>query len=52
MKFEDKEQIVKTIRFDKDLCQKVESMAKSSERDFSAQIRFMVREYIKMRESV
>ncbi len=42
---------VKSIRFTKELIEKIEKMAKESERDFSSQVRFMCREYIKMKEN-
>lgn len=42
---------VKSIRFDDELIKKIENMAKEAERDFSSQVRFMCREYIKMKES-
>lgn len=44
------ESIRKTIIFDEELVQKIEKMAKESERDFSGQIRFIIKEYIRMME--
>lgn len=40
----------KTIIFENDLIEKIEKMAKESERDFSGQVRFIIKEYIRMRE--
>lgn len=40
----------KTIIFDEELIQKIEKMAKESERDFSGQVRFIIKEYIRMKE--
>ena len=40
----------KTIIFENDLIEKIERMAKESERDFSGQVRFIIKEYIRMRE--
>ncbi len=45
------ESIRKTIIFDEELVQKIEKMAKESERDFSGQIRFIIKEYIRMKEN-
>lgn len=42
--------IVKSIRFDKETAEKIENLAKEAERNFSAQVRFMVNEYIKITE--
>lgn len=40
----------KSIRFEQDMIDQIEQMAKDSERDFSSQVRFMLKEYIKIRE--
>jgi len=43
--------IVKSIRFDQDLADKIEELKDKAERDFSQQVRFMLKEYIKMKET-
>ena len=40
----------KTIIFENDTIEKIEKMAKQSERDFSGQVRFIIKEYIRMKE--
>ncbi len=40
----------KTIIFENETIEKVEKMAKESERDFSGQIRFIIKEYIRLME--
>lgn len=45
------ESIRKTIIFDEELVQKIEKLAKESERDFSGQVRFIIKEYIRMKEN-
>ena len=40
----------KTIIFEKDLIDKIEKMAKETERDFSGQVRWMLKEYIRIKE--
>ena len=45
------DKVKKTIIFEKDLHDKVVEMAKTSERDFTKQVKFMLREYIKMKEN-
>lgn len=44
------ENIQKTIRFEPDLVEKINQMAKEGERDFTKQVKFMLREYIKIKE--
>lgn len=44
------EKMKKTIIFEKDLHDKVLELAKESERDFTKQVKFMLREYIKITE--
>ena len=44
------EKVTKGIRFEKELVEKIEEMGKESERDFSSQVRFMLKEYIKLKE--
>lgn len=41
---------VKSIRFDKELIEKIEKLAKESERDFSAQVRYICKKYLEMIE--
>lgn len=38
----------KTIRFEKDLIEEIENLARGTERDFSKQVKFMLRQYIKI----
>lgn len=45
------ESIRKTIIFDEELVQKIEKLARESERDFSGQVRFIIKEYIRMKEN-
>lgn len=44
------ETITKSIRFEKELIEKIEKLAKQNERDFSSQIRFILKEYLNMIE--
>lgn len=44
------EKMKKTIIFEKDLHDKVLELAKENERDFTKQVKFMLREYIKITE--
>lgn len=46
-----KETVSKTIKLDLDLVEKIQAMCKESERDFSKQVRFMLTEYIRIKES-
>lgn len=45
---QDKETVIKTIRFEKYLVNEIEKMGKDNERDFSSQVRFIIKEYIKL----
>lgn len=45
------EPMKKTIIFDAETIEKIEKMAKESERDFSGQVRWIIKEYIKMKEA-
>lgn len=45
------ETTVKTIRFENDLLKNIEKLANESERDFSGQVRFMLKEYLKIKEN-
>ena len=40
----------KTINFEEDLVSQIEKMAKETERDFSGQVRWMLKEYIRIKE--
>lgn len=42
--------ILKSIRLDPWLCEKIQEMADESQRDFTKQVRFMLKEYIKIKE--
>ena len=42
--------IIKSIRFDKETAEKIQKMADEAERNFGAQVRFIVNEYIRSRE--
>lgn len=44
-----KELKIKTVRMDTDLIEKIEKLAKESERDFSAQVRFMLKKYLNLK---
>lgn len=44
------ESMKKTIIFEMDLIEKIEKLAKETERDFSGQVRWMLKEYIRMKE--
>lgn len=50
MNYQNKETIVKSIRFEKDLAEKVQKMAEQGQRDFTKQVRFMLLEYIRIKE--
>lgn len=41
----------KTIKIEKTLLESIEKLAKESERDFSSQVRFMLKEYLRIKES-
>ena len=42
----------KTIRFPKDLQATIEQLAKEAERDFSSQVRYMLKEYLKIKQTM
>lgn len=42
--------IVKSIRFDKETAEKIQKMADEAERNFGAQVRFIISEYIRSKE--
>ncbi len=41
----------KTIRFDNDLIRTIDNLAEKGERDFSGQVRFMLKEYLKIKQN-
>lgn len=41
----------KPIRFEIELIEKIEKLAKENQRDFSKQVRFMCEEYLKLKEN-
>ena len=45
------EQIRKSIIFDKEMHDKIEEMGKAAERDFSGEVRWIIKEYIRMKEN-
>lgn len=45
-----KETITKTIRFETNLHEKIQKLADESDRDFTKQVKFMLKEYIKITE--
>ena len=44
------EQTKNTIIFENSLIDKIQKMAKEADRDFSGQVRYMLKQYIKMKE--
>ena len=50
MNNENKETITKTIRFETDLHDKIIKLAEENSRDFTKQVKFMLKEYIKIIE--
>lgn len=47
-----KDQVKKTMLFEKDLYEKVQAMAEDNQRDFSKQVRYMLIEYIRLKEQL
>ena len=45
-----KETQIKTIRFDKKLVEKIDKMREGTERNFSQQVQYMLKQYIKIKE--
>ncbi len=45
------DKIKKTMIIERDLHEKIMEMAKESQRDFTKQVKFMLREYIRMKEN-
>lgn len=50
MDYQNKETIVKSIRFERELAEKIQKMAEQGQRDFTKQVRFMLLEYIRLKE--
>lgn len=50
MENQKKETIIKTIRFEKELAEKIETLANQSQRDFAKQVRFMLLQYMELIE--
>lgn len=46
------DRVKKTMLFEKDLYEKVQTMADESQRDFSKQVRYMLTEYIRLKEQL
>ncbi len=46
-----KETVVRSIRMERELAEKIQRMADQGERDFTKQVRFMLSEYIRIKES-
>lgn len=42
----------KTIRIENELIDQIQKLADQNERDFSSQIRYMLKEYIKIKERI
>ena len=51
MENQKRETVIKTLRLEKELTEKIQKMAAQSQRDFTKQVRFMLLEYIKMKET-
>lgn len=49
---QDKETQQKTIRIEEDLIKKIDDLRKGTERNFSQQVKFMLRKYIEIMEKV
>lgn len=45
-----KDTVVKSIRLDTALCEKIQAMADKNQRDFTKQVRWMLEEYIRIKE--
>ena len=50
MKNQNPETVVKSIRLEKSLCEKIQELADKGQRDFTKQVRFMLLNYINMME--
>ena len=51
MQYEQNETVIKTIRIDTRTIEKIQEYAEENERDFSSQVRFMLKEYIRQKET-
>lgn len=51
-KYENKDLILKTIRFDPKTVATIQEMADESERNFTEQVRFIIKEYIRLKEQL
>lgn len=51
MKNQNQETIVKSIRLEKALCEKIQELADKGQRDFTKQVRYMILKYIELTES-
>lgn len=49
--YKNKELVLKTIRFEPQTIEKINKMAEESERNFTEQVRFIIKEYIRMKEN-
>lgn len=45
-----KDTVVKSIRLNTELCDKIQTMANENQRDFTKQVRWMLEEYIRIKE--
>lgn len=50
MENQKKETIIKTIRFEKELAERIETLANQNQRDFAKQVRFMLLQYMELIE--
>ena len=49
-KIQENQTTQKTIRLENDLIEKIEKLATENERDFTKQLKFMLKEYIRIKE--
>lgn len=50
MEYHETPKTTKTIKMENELIEKITAMGKKAERDFSSQVRYMLKEYIKIKE--
>lgn len=50
MAYHETPKTTKTIKMEDELIEKITTMGKKAERDFSSQVRYMLKEYIKIKE--
>lgn len=50
MKYEETQKTTKTIKIENELIEKITMMGKKAERNFSEHVRYMLKEYIKIKE--